>query len=534
MASRRELSTVVEQAERRAELAETELGMTRTELEFTQESMADLELALEDRGWLALTIAASREFTREGRRRASGLTRLMSIQNPLVKRALAVRAAYVWGQGVSITAADADVNTLVQAFLDANEDSFSGSQAREEQEGSLGTDGNVFLAAFTSPRTGAVKVRSFDPDEMEQIIPNPEDRKEVWFYLRVYTTQVFEPGYLPGNTRTRTVQEKVLYPAMGYRPQSRPKMINGVRVQWDAPILHVSVNRVDGWSFGIGDAYPSIFWARAYKEFLEDWARIAKALSRYTWRATAKNKGTAQRAATEARNTAASTAARYPNESNAGATVAASGATLEAIPKTGATIDANSGRPLAAMVASAVGIPVTWLLGDPGQEGARAVAETLDEPSRLGFVLRQSLWTTAMRRMCDYVIDQAVKAPYGGLRGTVGRDEYGREVVTLVDEADRTVDIEWPSLEKTDVDVMTQAIERAGQSETLPPLTIARLYLQVLGVDNIDDVLKEVTDEDGNFVAPDVSAGDRAVQDMERGNTPVPTVPPTVEPEPAA
>lgn len=524
----REKTTAVQEALARAEVLETELGMARTEVEFMQESMADLELALEDRGWLALSIQAAREFSREGRRRAGELTRLLSVQNPLIKRGLAVRTAYVWGQGVSIQAQDPDVNVVVQAFLDANEDSFSGSQAREEAEHSLGTDGNVYLAAFTSPRAGTVNVRSFDPDEMEQIITNPEDRKDVWFYLRVYTTTVFEPGYLPGNTRTRNIQQKVLYPAMGFRPASRPKMVNGVEVRWDAPILHVSVNRVDGWSFGIGDAYPAIFWARAYKEFLEDWARITKALSRYTWRIVGKNKGTAAKAATEARSAAAARVG-LPNESNGGATASMAGATLEAIPKTGATIDANSGRPLAAMVASTLGIPVTWLLGDPGQEGARAVAETLDEPSRLGFVMRQSLWKTAIRRMCDYVIDQSVRAPYGALRGTVVRDEYGREVVSLAGDVERTVDVDFPSLEKTDVDVVTKAIERADQSETLPELTIARLYLKALNVDNIDDVIDDITDEEGNFVPRSASAGDVAVRNFERGGTPVPS---TGEPAP--
>jgi hypothetical protein len=30
--------------------------------------------------------------------------------------------------------------------------------------------------------------------------------------------------------------------------------------------------------------YAALDWARAYKEFLEDWASIAKALSRFAWK----------------------------------------------------------------------------------------------------------------------------------------------------------------------------------------------------------------------------------------------------------
>jgi len=493
-----------------------ELAAAHHENEFLSESMADLELALEDRGWLALSMQAAQEFTREGRRRASGLTRILSIQNPLIKRGIAIRTGYIWGQGVSIQANDDDVNDVIQAFLDDNVRSFSGSQAREELERSLATDGNVYLAAFTSPMFGRVQVRSFDPDEVEDIICNPEDRDDPWFYLRQFTTAVVEPGY-SGLTRTRMETRRILYPALGYRPLKRPKMIDNVPVQWDAPVLHVSVNRVDGWAFGIGDAYAAIGWARAYKEFLEDWSKLTKSLSRYAWRVTSKTSGTAAKAANEARR---ANVLGVPNESQAGATAVSAGNTLEAIPKTGATIDSESGRPLAGMVAAALGVPVTMLLADPGQTGARAVAETLDQPTRLEMEMRRSNWAHQMKRLLDYVIDQSVKAPRGALKGTISRDEYGSEVVTLTGDVDGSINIDWPSLEKTDVKVLVDAIVAADGTDKIPPLTIARLICMALDIENIDEVLEEITDADGNYIDPGASAGDQAVKAFRNGEDP--------------
>jgi hypothetical protein len=519
------------EAERR-ELVEVELGIARTELEFTQESLADLELALEDRGWLALSVQAAQEFTREGRRRASGLCRILTIQNPLVKQGVAVRTAYIWGGGVELQATDPLVNEVVQEFLDDNARTLSGSQAQEELEKSLATDGNVFMAAFTGPRTGRVQVRSFNPDEIDEIITNPEDRSEPWYYLRRWQQEVLEPGYGVGVTRTRMETRRALHPALGYYPPQRPRNINGVEVRWDAPVLHHSVNRVDGWSFGIGDTYAAIAWARAYKEFLEDWAKLTKALSRYAWRITAPTKGRAQAAAAAAHTAAA---AGYPNESNAGSTAAmTAGTALESIPKSGATIDADSGRPLAGMIASALGIPVTMLLSDPGVTGARATAQTLDRPTELMATMRRSSWTAFLRELLDYVVAQSVKAPGGKLRGSVSRDEWGREVVQLRGEdADASVDIDWPPLDKINVKERVESIVEADSTAKVPPLTIAAELLKALGVDNIDEVLEELQDDDGNFIDPKTTAGGVALDRFDRGEDPEPLGPPEEPPPPA-
>ena len=197
---------------------------------------------------------------------------------------------------------------------------------------------------------------------------------------------------------------------------------------------------------------------------------------------------------------------------------------LEAIPKTGATIDSESGRPLAAMVAAALGVPVTMLLGDPGVTGARATAATLDKPTELEMNLRRELWTEVERRIHDYVLDQAVKARRGPLKGTAKRDESsGREVITLTGDKDgsqRTIDVAWPPLEDTPIDILVKAIVEADATGKVPPLVVARLLLEALGVDNVDEVLEDLVDADGNFVDPGASAGQVAVDAFNRGQDP--------------
>src|SRR5690606_14422211 len=181
-----------------------------------------------------------------------------------------------------------------------------------------------------------------------------------------------------------------------------------VPVRWDAPVVHVKVNALSGWKFGIGDAYAAIDWARAYKDFLSDWATLVRSLSRFAWRLTARG---SKQAAAKAR-LAAAPVRDGADPAHAGATAIQSpDMMLEAIPKTGATIDSESGRPLAAMVAAALDVPVTMLLGDPGLVGARATAETLNTPTENMAAGRRAVWEEAIVAIVRHVILSRIRAP---------------------------------------------------------------------------------------------------------------------------
>jgi hypothetical protein len=494
------------------------------------EAMVDLEMALEDVGWRKLAHGVKDEFSPEGRRRIREMCRLMVVSNPLIKRGVTVRIGYIWGQGVQVAArsgedAKQNVDEVVQMFWDDNTASLTGSQAQEELERALGSDGEVYLALFTNPLVGRVQVRSTPTDEIVDIICNPEDRDEPWFYIREYVTQVLEQGYALGNTRTRAQTVKVAHPALGFRPSQRIKTLNGAEVRWDAPILHIPVNRLDGWKYGIPDVYASIAWARMYRDFLVDWALVVKSLSKFVWKATGGTKSRAQTAAAAIKANAERTtsASGVPAAPPVGqAAVAGPGTSLEAIPKTGATIDAESGKPLAGMAAAGLGLPVTILLADPGITGARATAETLDVPTILEMTMRRVLWATALDRILQHAIDAAVEAPRGTLRGTATIDVWGRKVITLAGDTDRTVEIDWPPLIDIDpVELIKAIVEAEGtQVGQAIPLTMLRLLLKALGVKNPEEVIDEVTDEDGNFVDPRVGAGQVAADAFRRGEDP--------------
>lgn len=521
------------------------------------EQISELESALTENGWD--TLAASEpgtEFSRDGLRQISSLCRLTVIANPLVKHGVMLRICYVWGLGVSVEArakgkedGEQDVNTVVQTFWDdpSNQQSWTGSQAREERERSVATDGNVFAACFTSPMTGRVQVRTLPFDQIQDVITNPEDRDEPWFYKREWQAEEINAA---GTVERR--RKVVYYPALdiaagiptgpGRRLRAKPRQITDIRqdtgpIQWDAPVLHVRVNALDGWKFGLPDVYAVLPWSRAYKDFLSDWARLVKALSRYAYRTSSKGSKVAKIAARVA--TAPSTTARTGQPNDVGATAVTDEFTqLEAVPKTGATIDSESGRPLAAMVAAGLGVPVTMLLGDPGTTGARATAETLDRPTELEMNLRRELWAEMDQRLLGYAIDQAVKAPQGPLKGTVKRDDTGRELVTLTGDQDgsqRTVDIVWPPLEDTPIDVLVKSITLADQTEKMPPKLTFRLLATALGVEDVDELIEELTDDEGNWIPLDIPDQQVRGKMADRGEdgTPVAVPDDQQQPQPA-
>lgn len=498
-----------------------------------RENMADLVLAMEDKGWHDIASSVQRDFSPEARKTLSSLCRSMSIANPLLKRGMQIRIGYIWGQGVQLRARAAgeeqaqDVNAVVQAFWDANTTTLSGTTAHDQLERGAATEGNVYIACFTSPVTGDVRIRTALADEVVDIICNPDDRDEPWFYIREVPQKVVEKAYQPGGTRTRNQVTRIAHPALGYRPQQRPKSIDGIPIRWDAPIKHVRVNPVAGWRFGIPDVYASLAWARAYKDFLVDWAQLTHSLAMIAWQATGGTKSKAQTVATGIAKAANGpgvgaippVGARPPAGQTA---VGTPDVKLEAVSKSGATIDANSGKPLAGMAAAGLGLPVTMLLADPGVTGARAVAETLDLPTILEMGMRRLLWQAAFTDIIEYVIDQAAIAPRGPLRGTMSRDEWGQLVVTLTGDVEKTLDWEWPPLVDVDPVELIKAITTAADTTIgrAVPVVLLRLLLNALGVKDVDEVLDEVTDDDGNFIDPEMTAGQAAVDGFRRGEDP--------------
>lgn len=478
-------------------------------VETLEESALDAQrmLALDSAGWVALDGFDGDIISMEKIRDVSRRARLAALADPLIRRAVALSVAYVWGGGCTVTAqqedgAEQDLNAVVQALYadEGNIAAWCGPQAREERERTLRHTGEVFYSLPTSPLSGRVQVRGIPAWQVTDIITNPEDETEVWYYERRWSTRVARTGLDGLSAATSTETRVTYYPDVTYRPARRPRTIDGHEIAWDSPVIHARVNPVAG--RGTPDLLPALPWAEGFAEYLKDWARHMKALSRFAWKATAKTAPGASRARSaiatgtvDGSTPTGQTAIMRPEQD------------LTPALRSGAVIDADSGKPLAAMVAAATDIPVTMLLGDPGQTGARAVAETLTPAFENPIRARQQLHGDLERRVVEYAIREAVRAVQGPLKGTISRDpSTGREVVTLRGEQPVAVNVEFPRLSQVDVKVLVDAIVAADGVDKLPELLVSRLLLSALGVQDADDWLEQLVDPDtGAFVPPSLS-----------------------------
>jgi hypothetical protein len=521
-----------------AALSEREVQLVNT-LELLEERIAELEggalLFPEDAGWSRLGSAGRQDFSRDFLARLIARSRLYALHNPLVRRGVSLQSIYVFGQGMNIQAAHPDVNDVVQAFLDdvSNKAELTAHTTRTETERTLQTDGNLFFALFTNPLTGRVQVRTIDVDEVADVVTNPDDAREAWYYKRAWSQTSLDPSSGAPRIESRTA----FYPDWRHRPARRPDSIGGFPVEWATPVYHVKVGGLKGMKFGVPETYAALDWAQAYKKFLENWATITSALARFAWKATTAG-GARGVAATKAK--LGSTVSPGSGEANpppvAGSTfiaAAGSGADLTPIRTAGATTSAEDGRQLRLMVAAALGLPDTFF-GDADQ-GTLATAKSLDRPTELKFRDRQTLWSDVYQDLLQYVIDQAVTAPRGPLQGTVTQDDEGRRVVTLADDPttgepmDRTVAIAFPPILEHSADdtigALVSGVTLDGKKLLLDTPEMVELVLKqvlgALGIEDVDEVLDRLLpkDDDGNLLP------------IEK---PEPPIPPVVLPDPPA
>lgn len=487
------------------EVADPRVAELSNQLEFVQERLLDLQR--EDRGWESLSSTYNAAISREALTRNADLVRIMSTLNPLMKRGKALRAGYVFGQGVEISVRDDEdnpqgVDQVAQAFLqeESNQDAVFGEEARVARENDLFDDGNVFIAHFVDPLTGAVTVRPVPFDEITDIITAPGDKFTPHYYRRTWTEQTPRAGYAD------IVRERsAYYPALKYQPLTRPQFIGETEVMWPGTvggcaIYHQKVNPVGrDRKWGVGDGFAAMPWARAYKEFLEDWAMLMKALSRIA--GVFKDKA--------GKSQALRSAVQQAQMGPAGGMAYTANGEVEFPSKSGATLDSESGRPIASMAAAAMGLPVTILAADPGTTGARAVAETLDLPTRLEMEARQRVHAEFYRASVNYALEQAVLAPRGPLRGKVIR-EFDRVRVVFVDDVPPTIEVAFPPLDQVDMKTWLESVNIAAGLNLLPPLSLLKVVAGALKLPDISDLIDEVTDDDGNFIPPGTTVADAA------------------------
>jgi hypothetical protein len=448
-------------------------------VELYESRIGQLEIQLQEQGWMKLDEGAGREFSREALGKIVELARVNYLKNPLINRAVEIGALYVWGQDVSVSAEDEDVQAVVDRFWRDNRRVLTGQQASRLLEVELEVTGNVFLALFPEQITGQVRVRTVPMEEIREIITNPDDRYEPWYYKRTWTQRPVDGG--------KPVEMTAYYPDWQYQPSAKPEKVGDHEVRWDAPVLHVKAGAFPHWTWGVSEVYAALDWARAYKQLLEDDATRSRALARFAWSlstkggsggiAAAKTKlGTTLRGANGETN---------PPPASGSTFIAGDGVSMDPIKIAGATLPPDHSRPARQMASAALGIPDHFF--DANQSNL-ATSKTLDRPTELRYTERRGMWVDVLTDLLQWVIDRDLEAP----RGLAPKN---------LTEEQRKVELAFPSLLERDarevVGAIVDAATLSGRTAagTIAEETLSRELMVALGIDDVDGELEKIEDE---------------------------------------
>lgn len=466
--------------------------------ELLQERIAELELALDDVGYERIGDSNfDKQFTKASIDKIAAMARIYWLKNPLIKRAVATQANYVFGQGVDVVAADEDVQAVVDAFMEdsKNRAELTGEQAMLTKETELQVTSNLFFTFFTDPLNGATRVRTIPLSEITRIIYNPDDSKEPWYYYRQWQ-QPKEAG------SQKYEMHQAMYPDINYMPKGGlPKHFNGIEVMALNPVYHVKTNCLSDMEYGVSEIYAAIDWAKAYKDFLEDWYTIVKSLSKFAWKATSKSGATGMTQAKQVLEGAINGGSNPMNSDLPGQAaqvwMSSDNFDLAPMPKSGATVAVDDGRRALLMVCAATGIYEHYF-GDPST-GNLATAKAMEQPMLLMFQERQELWTDVFNTILGYVINQSALKPGGKLRGVMSFNDYGESYVDMGD-IDRSVDVKFPPILQEDVneriDAIVKSVTLSGQTpaNTIDLKTATTQMLTALGEDT--DIVDKLFPDD--------------------------------------
>lgn len=344
-----------------------------------KESITDLMKFTEDLNWDRLDgwDDGRYGFTLDSvKQNAERIQALLAV-NPTIKKGVNARVGYIWGRGVTFKGNDSLVKRVQEDGY--NKRKFFNAPAHWRLEAKLSTDGNMWVARDSTKNT-----RYIHPiDHIAGWITDVNDPSRVIYWYVKY--EVMEKNFSSGVENPRQVE--VLYPAADYT-EGKAKSIDGIPVDRNVSMVHMTANRQEGWILGIPDIMAAMFWARAHKELFESGTTYVKAQGKFASKVVSKTALGAQNAAARV----ADTPRRDPDSGevldSGGTAVMSGGLDYQLMGKMSGGVDFEAFDPVAGLIASALGVPIDVLLSKADKDEKSLEQSVVNE-----MILRQEAWS---------------------------------------------------------------------------------------------------------------------------------------------
>ena len=474
----------------------------------SQGAYGDIELALQNVEWRREINLSWLEFSRWGIQQIILISRLYYIKNPIIRRLIDVAAVYVFGRGYEVSSSDADANDVLKEFFERNK-KVLGQIALVDLERRKFYDGNLFFAFFADAQaTGLTTVRMIDATEIMDIITDPDDTDQPWYYRRVWVARMFDIE----SGQVRTEGQECYHPALNFQPSVRPPTINAKPVMWDVPLYHRKCGAVAKWNFGCPMIYPAIDWAKAARRFLEACATVKQALATFAMTVTTKGGQQAIEGLKQQLSTTVGPSAAIwdtnPPPVNAATFVSGPGTEMQFLNQSGKGGDPEEVRRFLLMCCMVVGVPETFLADV--STGNLATATTLDRPTELVFLEKQEAWREDLTMIARYVLNVAKGASGSTFKAALSKRGLAPGQITVVEAGKKPpkpkevdVQVTFPAIREGDVPAMVTAIadamtlgNKGGQVVGIDEKQGVLLLFRTLGIDDAEEIVEEMYPED--------------------------------------
>lgn len=350
----------------------TELEKSQNETASLAEQVNDLAMRLDTIGWDPMTGWGNEGegLSLEALKHTSEVLTDMVASASLMKRAVQLRHGYVFGRGVTFKNAKPRHERIMESPF--NKKALFSIPAYEELMSWRMTDGNVFVLR----ENGTGETYRIPLAEITGYVTDPMSAERVWYLQRTYTK-------VENGKSDRVVE---WYPTSDYQGKIAKEITasDGKKqtVNQRYKMVFMAFNRQPGFTFGVPDGYAAITWAMAYSEYLKNNSKLVKAYAQIAYKASTKSAAGS-----------ANIQAQISNPGVAGTATMGQNTDLVPMPRAGSDVNFENGRPLASMVAAALGVSVVALTADPGAAGSSyGSAQTLDAPTILVMVAIQEGW----------------------------------------------------------------------------------------------------------------------------------------------
>lgn len=330
-------------------------------------------------------------------------SRVFWYREPVADRTLSIWTQFAFGRGWTFQAVDEGFQAEMDAVLNArhNRHQFSriGWQGHSD---TLLVDGERWFVYAVEPNRD-VRVRTLDCLEIKDILTNPDDRDEVWYYRRTWQDQ-------RGQVYTRFYRDWDFVTDSGLPRNDRHPVMSDPDPSWGnvdlVPVANQWMSYLKINTLG-RRGYPQLTsafdWLHAYREFMADRSSLSRSRAQFAWRGTVKGPQSVVnriRSAFDAPNPAdPSQGLRNPSGQVAWMN---EGVTLDQV---GGSSDGQSaqadGRGFRAMAALPSGIP-DFMLGDTGSANLATATATM-RPIEQMMSSYQDLWVDYMEEMAFHI-----------------------------------------------------------------------------------------------------------------------------------